>query len=105
MTMSQRVEVAVVGAGPTGLALACTLQQAGRDVLVLDKAAEGTNESRAAVIHARTLEVLEEVDVTRRLLPAGCVVPVFTVRNRDALPVHPDAAAVADRGHPDRAAA
>ena len=78
--MEERVEVVVVGAGPTGLALGCTLRRAGVDVLVLNAAAEGANTSRAAVLHARTLEVLESLDVTPRLLAEGCVVPVFTVR-------------------------
>lgn len=76
----ERVEVVVVGAGPTGLTLGCTLRQAGIDVLVVDSAAEGTNTSRAAVVHARTLEVLEQLNVTPRLLAEGCVVPLFTVR-------------------------
>jgi 2-polyprenyl-6-methoxyphenol hydroxylase-like FAD-dependent oxidoreductase len=81
MTMPEHVEVAVVGAGPTGLALGCALQQSGVDVLLADKAALGTNESRAAVVHARTLEVLDEIDVTRRLVAEGVVVPVFSLRN------------------------
>ena len=82
MTVPLKVDVVVVGAGPTGLTLACTLRAAGLDILVLDKVAEGANTSRAAVIHARTLEVLEELDVTPRLVAEGCVVPVFTLRDR-----------------------
>lgn len=78
----QQVEVVVVGAGPTGLALACSLRQAGVEVLAVDAVAQGANTSRAAVVHARTLEVLEGLDVTRRLVAQGCVVPVFTVRDR-----------------------
>ena len=58
MNLPTYAEVVVVGAGPTGLALAATLRRAGLDVLVFDKLAEGANTSRAAVIHARTLEVL-----------------------------------------------
>lgn len=53
--LPKQVQVVVVGAGPTGLALACTLRQSGVDVLVFDRAKEGTNTSRAAVVHARTL--------------------------------------------------
>ena len=82
MTLPKKVDVVVVGAGPTGLTLACTLRVAGHDVLVLDKVAEGANTSRAAVIHARTLEVLDELDITPRLIAEGCVVPIFTVRDR-----------------------
>lgn len=81
MNVPTQVEVAIVGAGPTGLALGCVLRRAGVDVLIVDKAALGTNESRAAVLHARTLEVLEELDLTRRLLAEGIVVPVFTLRS------------------------
>jgi 2-polyprenyl-6-methoxyphenol hydroxylase-like FAD-dependent oxidoreductase len=76
----QNVDVVVVGAGPSGLALACTLRQGGADVLVLEQAAEGAGTSRAAVVHARTLEVLERLDVSRRMVAAGRVVPAFTVR-------------------------
>ena len=79
--MNADVDVVVVGAGPTGLALGCALRQAGVEALVLDAAAEGATTSRAAVIHARTLEVLECLDVTAGLLTEGLVVPVFTVRN------------------------
>ena len=78
---AQMSDVLVAGGGPTGLALAVALRAAGRTVLVLDEAAAGANTSRAAVIHARTLEVLEPLDVTRRMLPEGVVVPVFTVRD------------------------
>ena len=37
MTLPKNADVVVVGAGPTGLTLACTLRAAGVDVLVLDK--------------------------------------------------------------------
>src|SRR3954463_14639729 len=82
MSGFEHVQVAIVGAGPTGLALAVRLRAAGCDVAVLDQAPTGMNTSRAAVIHARTLEVLEPLDVTRRLLPEGVVVPVFTLHDR-----------------------
>jgi 2-polyprenyl-6-methoxyphenol hydroxylase-like FAD-dependent oxidoreductase len=80
--MRRTVDVLVVGAGPTGLATACALRQAGVEALAVDRDASGVNTSRAAVVHARTLEVLDDLDVTRRMLKEGCVVPVFTVRDR-----------------------
>jgi 2-polyprenyl-6-methoxyphenol hydroxylase-like FAD-dependent oxidoreductase len=73
----------VVGAGPTGLALACGLAARGVKPLVLDRIAQGANTSRAAVVHARTLEVLENIEVTEHLLRLGVVVPRFTIRDRD----------------------
>ena len=78
-----RTDVVVVGAGPTGLALACGLAARGVEPLVLDRVAQGANTSRAAVVHARTLEVLEDIDVTGHLLRLGVVVPRFTIRDRD----------------------
>ena len=41
-------DVLIVGAGPTGLALAITLQQAGIRHVVVDKLSQGQNTSRAA---------------------------------------------------------
>ncbi len=76
-----RTEVAVVGAGPTGLALAVTLAASGIDFVVLDKLAEGANTSRAAVVHARTLEVLDELGASEALLARGIRITRFAVRD------------------------
>lgn len=40
-TLPERTEVAIVGAGPTGLALAVTLALAGADFVLLDQQEEG----------------------------------------------------------------
>jgi 2-polyprenyl-6-methoxyphenol hydroxylase-like FAD-dependent oxidoreductase len=76
-------DVLIVGAGPVGLTLAASLQARGVDVLLVDKAAEVARTSRAAVIHARTLEVLHGIDVSDELVRRGVIVPRFTVRDRD----------------------
>jgi 2-polyprenyl-6-methoxyphenol hydroxylase-like FAD-dependent oxidoreductase len=73
----------IVGAGPTGLVCAGVLATEGISFLLVDQLAEGTNTSRAAVIHARTLEVLEELGITPRLHAEGHVVRLFTVRDRN----------------------
>ncbi len=76
-------DVVVVGAGPTGLTLAGFLTAGGADVVLLDRAAAGAGTSRAAAVHARTLEVLEGLGVTGELIGNGLIAPVFTVRARD----------------------
>ncbi len=73
-------DVVVVGAGPIGLALSAELNRLGVSPLVLDRQATGQNTSRACVVHARTLEVLESIGATSELLHEGLVVPIFRIR-------------------------
>ncbi|OKH72261.1 pentachlorophenol monooxygenase [Mycobacterium sp. SWH-M5] len=83
--MAIATDVLIVGAGPVGLTAAVALTELGRDVTVVDAEAEGTNTSRAAVIHARTLELLEPYGVVDDLVGRGVHTPVFTIRDRDDL--------------------
>jgi 2-polyprenyl-6-methoxyphenol hydroxylase-like FAD-dependent oxidoreductase len=76
-------DVLIVGAGPTGLTLAAALAARKIDSIVIDRQAAGDNTSRAAVVHARTLEVLESLDVTPRLVSRGLQARRFTIRDRD----------------------
>lgn len=81
----EQSDIVIVGAGPTGLALAASLQRRGFSPLVLDRQQAGANTSRAAVIHARTLEVLKPLGVTDQMLEEGLKVPVFRVRDRSRI--------------------
>ena len=76
-------DVLIVGAGPTGLALGSALLGKGLDVTVVDRLEAGQNTSRAAVVHARTLELLERIEVADRLVELGAKAPLFTIRDRD----------------------
>ena len=78
-------DVLVVGAGPTGLTLAASLLAQGIHTHVVDKQPAGANTSRAAAVNARTLEVLEGIDVARRLVKAGLIAPRFTMREASKL--------------------
>jgi 2-polyprenyl-6-methoxyphenol hydroxylase-like FAD-dependent oxidoreductase len=78
-------DVLVVGAGPTGLTLAASLLHRGANVLVADRLAAGANTSRAAAVNARTLEVLEGIDVSSRMVKAGLIAPRFTIRQGEHL--------------------
>src|SRR5919202_4945968 len=82
-SMPDEVEVAVVGAGPVGLTMATMLAAYGIRTVVLDKAAGPAGHSRAAVIHARTLETLEPLGIVEEVVRKGVLVPHFGVRDRD----------------------
>ncbi|WP_443040943.1 FAD-dependent monooxygenase [Streptomyces sp. AHA2] len=69
-------DVVVAGAGPTGLMLACELRLAGAEVVVVERLAQRTGESRAGGIHSRTLEVLDQRGVLDRFLAEGALQPV-----------------------------
>ena len=65
------VDVLVVGAGPTGLALAAQLAAFGATVRVVDRRRVPGRASRALVVQPRTLEVLRPIAVTQALLDRG----------------------------------
>jgi 2-polyprenyl-6-methoxyphenol hydroxylase-like FAD-dependent oxidoreductase len=76
-------KILIVGAGPSGLALAAELKRRGVNAVIIDQQPAGANTSRACVVHARTMEVLEPLGATRDLLAEGVKVPVFRIRDRD----------------------
>jgi 2-polyprenyl-6-methoxyphenol hydroxylase-like FAD-dependent oxidoreductase len=76
-------DVLIVGAGPAGLTLATALAARGANFMLIDRQAEGANTSRAAVVHAHTLEALEPLQVAGRLVERGVQAQRFTIRDRD----------------------
>ncbi|MCT2588416.1 FAD-dependent monooxygenase [Streptomyces sp. N2-109] len=62
---STDTDVIIVGAGPVGLMLAGELRLAGVECIVLERAVEATDQSRALGFTARTIEVFDQ----RGLLP------------------------------------
>lgn len=76
-------DVLIVGAGPTGMALSIALHQAGVKHLLVEKRETMLNTSRAAVIHAQTLEALSDLGVSQRLTEPGLKLQKFTIRDRD----------------------
>src|SRR5258708_10267831 len=94
-------DVLVVGAGPTGLALAAQLAASGVRARLIDRSLDRVRESRALAIQPRTLEVLAGLGVTDELIACGnpavqlrihlsgrvLAVPFFDLRPDD--PPHP----------------
>jgi 2-polyprenyl-6-methoxyphenol hydroxylase-like FAD-dependent oxidoreductase len=76
-------DVLIVGAGPSGLALATVLARAGVNFVLLDRLERAENTSRAAVIHAHTLDVLDEFGMAGPLVAHGRKIPSFAIRERD----------------------
>ncbi|GAA3625849.1 2-polyprenyl-6-methoxyphenol hydroxylase-like FAD-dependent oxidoreductase [Lentzea atacamensis] len=68
-------DVAVVGAGPTGLWLAAELRLGGASVTVLESRVERDPNSKALTIHPRTLEVLDSRGVAEPFLDEGIRIP------------------------------
>jgi 2-polyprenyl-6-methoxyphenol hydroxylase-like FAD-dependent oxidoreductase len=67
--------VVVVGGGPTGLLLAGDLAAAGIRTTLVEKHAQGSELSRAFVVHARTLELLDQRALAEALIERGRPVP------------------------------
>jgi 2-polyprenyl-6-methoxyphenol hydroxylase-like FAD-dependent oxidoreductase len=78
-------DVLVVGAGPTGLALACGLRAAGVAVRVVDKAAGPAVTSRALGLQPRGVEVLDRLGALSDLPDRGLAIHsvVITVNGRE----------------------
>ena len=78
-----QTDVLIVGAGPTGLALASVLQKSRIDHVLIDALDGPHDTSRAAVVHAHTLEMLEPLGIVGSLAERSITLPHFTVRDRD----------------------
>ena len=64
-------DVLIVGAGPTGLTAACEALRHGLTVRLIERRASRALYSKALVLHARTLEVLELMGCAEPLVAAG----------------------------------
>ncbi|MBI2810081.1 MAG: FAD-dependent monooxygenase [Candidatus Melainabacteria bacterium] len=65
------IDALIVGAGPTGLTLACELLKRGLTVRLIELLKTPTNQSRALGIQPRTLEVFEKMGLIDRFLKMG----------------------------------
>jgi 2-polyprenyl-6-methoxyphenol hydroxylase-like FAD-dependent oxidoreductase len=69
--MSESTSVVIVGAGPVGLVLACELVRRAVPFRLIDKLPVPTTQSRAVVVHARTLEAFSRIGVVDEIVAAG----------------------------------
>ncbi|MFL5838366.1 MAG: FAD-dependent monooxygenase [Solirubrobacteraceae bacterium] len=65
------MDALVVGAGPTGLLMAAELARHGLQVRVIDRDEHAAIESRALAIHARTVELLDDLGLAGTFVARG----------------------------------
>ena len=73
MNATLKTDVLIVGAGPTGLALAVQLIRHGIDFLIIDTREGITPYSKAIGVQARTLEIYQQLDLADRLVDQGMI--------------------------------
>ena len=71
MGATVKTDLLIVGAGPTGLALAIQLIRYGIDFVIVDKREGTTPYSKAIGVQARTLEIYQQIDLADRLVELG----------------------------------
>jgi 2-polyprenyl-6-methoxyphenol hydroxylase-like FAD-dependent oxidoreductase len=70
---SSETPVLIVGAGPTGLALALWLQRLGTKFRIVDKTPDAAPYSRALGVHARTLEFYRQLGLADAVVDRGVI--------------------------------
>jgi 2-polyprenyl-6-methoxyphenol hydroxylase-like FAD-dependent oxidoreductase len=80
-----RVDVLIVGAGPTGLTLACELARRNVSFRIVEKSEDLFIGSRAKGLQPRTLEVFADLGVIDAVLAAGAPFPPFRLYAGDCM--------------------
>src|SRR6266568_7015763 len=75
-------QVVVVGAGPVGMVCALALNKRGIPVTVCEQEPAPVKDQRAASIHPPTLELLDALGVTQKIISRGLVSPTYRFHDR-----------------------
>ena len=74
--------VIVAGAGPVGCVAALCLARSGIPVLLVERDVELAEDLRGSTVHPSTLDLLDTIGVTERIVPLGLNAPVYQFRDR-----------------------
>ncbi|KPI00327.1 2,4-dichlorophenol 6-monooxygenase [Actinobacteria bacterium OK006] len=80
-----RIDVAVVGAGPVGLSATIDLARRGISVMVFDKHAEPALHPKSRAVNVRTMEIFRSWGIEERVRAAGLATPPVRYLGKDAV--------------------
>lgn len=75
-------DILIAGAGPAGCTVALHFAQRGYRVTLLEAEPQLPLDLRASTFHPPSLDLLESIGITERLLPIGLVSPTYQYRDR-----------------------
>lgn len=81
---SETQPVLIAGGGPVGATLALYLAQAGIPVILFEGDEEFPIDLRASTFHPPTLDMLDKLGLTEKLIPQGLVVREYQFRERES---------------------
>src|ERR1051326_699587 len=74
--------VVIVGAGPVGMVCALALNRSGIAVTVFEQELAPVEDQRAASLHPSTLEMLDDLGVTEKIIPLGLISTAYRFHDR-----------------------
>jgi len=80
--LKANARVIIVGAGPVGMVCALALNKRGIPVTVFEQEGAPVKDQRAASIHPPTLELLDKLGVTEKIIPRGLVSDKYRFHDR-----------------------
>mgnify|MGYP006086786441 FL=1 len=102
--MTNKAQIIIAGAGPVGCIVGLILARAGISVTILETENDLIPELRASTFHPPTLDMLDDLGVTPKLIDQGLITPKIQYRDlEDGLVAEFDHALIDDRTkHPYR---
>ena len=102
--MTNKTQIIIAGAGPVGCIIGLILARAGISVTILETENDLIPELRASTFHPPTLDMLDDLGVTPKLIDQGLITPKIQYRDlEDGLVAEFDHALIDDRTkHPYR---
>src|SRR6185437_2455488 len=79
---TEKNRVVIVGAGPVGMVCALALNRRGVPVTVFEEEPAPVEDQRAASLHPTTLELLDALGITEKIIPLGLVSTAYRFHDR-----------------------